>query len=239
VHYEGVQQQLRQWLGALLKGLQKDHGISQPAQLAWTRIEDMKSLSAALRHMVLRQLLSEAAAWALRDPEAVKACADRLRSQLTPAYRLVAKHCNEALMAWHQVDRRLTELEMAAPTNIADLRSQLDDLMYGGFIDHISADRLSHYPRYLKAMALRLDALEQDPRRDSVRMAEVSPWWQAYLDHLANQAWYSEAVDDYRWLIEEYRVQQFAQQLGTAEKVSPKRLQAAASIAGIATVAGP
>lgn len=237
-HYEGAMQLIKQSLAALLKGLQKDHGISQPAQLAWTRIEDVGSLSAALRHMVLRHLVSVEDAWVLRDPQSVKAFADRLRGALTPAYRMVAAHCNEALMAWHQIDRRLTGLETAAPTNITDLRSQLDDLMYGGFIDHISADRLSHYPRYLKAMALRLDALEQDPRRDSQRMSEVAPWWQAYLDHLTNQAWYSEAVDDYRWLIEEYRVQQFAQQLGTAEKVSPKRLQAAAITAGIRTVVG-
>lgn len=223
-------------MAGLWKGLSKDHGISQGAQLAWTRVEDLSSLSEALRNMALRQLLSPDDAWALREPSAVKAAVDRLRGVLTPTYQSIASHCNEVLIAWHEIDRRLTELEMAAPSNIADMRSQLDDLLYAGFIDDISSHRLAHYPRYLKAMAVRLDALEQDPRRDSQRMAEVQPWWQAYLDHLANQAWYSEAVDAYRWLIEEYRVQQFAQQLGTAEKVSPKRLQAAADDATVRIV---
>lgn len=233
MHHEGVMQLVKGSLAALWKGLKKDHGISQAAQLAWTRVEDLSSLSAALRHMALRQLLSVDDAWALRDPSSVKVAVDRLRGMLTPTYQTIAGHCNEVLIAWHGIDRRLTELEVAAPSNVADMRSQLDDLLYAGVIDDISAERLAHYPRYLKAMALRLDALEQDPRRDSQRLAEVQPWWQAYLNHLANQAWYSEAVDAYRWLIEEYRVQQFAQQLGTAEKVSPKRLQAAADEAAV------
>src|SRR5699024_10904100 len=85
------------------------------------------------------------------------------------------------------------------------------------------AERLAHYPRYLAAMEQRLEALELDPVRDRQRMDQVAPWWQRYLERLA-EGWYTPALDRYRWLVEEYRVQIFAQELGTAERTSSKRL---------------
>jgi len=86
---------------------------------------------------------------------------------------------------------------------------------------------LSDYPRYLDAVDLRLDALELDPRRDVQRQAGIDPWWQRYLDHLEAGRPYTPELDAYRWLLEEYRVQVFAQKLRTREKVSAKRLQEA------------
>ena len=91
----------------------------------------------------------------------------------------------------------------------------------------VHTDRLAQYPRYLEAIDKRLDALELDPRRDVQRQSEIDPWWQHYLDYLAEGKPYTPELDDYRWLVEEYRVQVFAQQLGTAEKVSKKRLEEA------------
>ena len=237
-HHEALLALVKKGLSDLWKGLRKNPGIGREAQLAWTRVEDMAEVAQALRRMVLSQLLPREAAWQLRDPAAVKAKTDALRSPLSPTYLALAQHCNDALIQWHVIDRRLSGLASAAPRNIADLRSQLDDLMFAGFLDHIDAQRLAHYPRYLKAMLQRLDQLERDPRRDAERMAEVQPWWQAYLDHLANQGWYSENLDQFRWLIEEYRVQCFAQSLGTAEKVSVKRLRAAAEAAELAVPDG-
>jgi ATP-dependent helicase HrpA len=38
---------------------------------------------------------------------------------------------------------------------------------------------------------------------------------------------YDSALDEYRWLVEEFRVSLFAQKLGTAGKTSAKRLAAA------------
>ncbi|HMB60078.1 MAG TPA: DUF3418 domain-containing protein, partial [Xanthomonadales bacterium] len=62
---------------------------------------------------------------------------------------------------------------------------------------------------------------------DRQRLELVLPWWSKYLDYLEQEGVYDHALDVYRWLVEEYRVSLFAQKLGTAEKVSPKRLAAA------------
>jgi len=52
-------------------------------------------------------------------------------------------------------------------------------------------------------------------------MLQVLPYWREYLNHRAAG---DEALDELRWLIEEWRVSLFAQELKTAEPVSPKRL---------------
>ena len=102
-----------------------------------------------------------------------------------------------------------------------DLREQLDALLMPGFARELPTARLAHYPRYLKAMRLRAERLRQDPARDQQRMLQVLPYWREYLKHRAAS---EDDLDELRWLIEEWRVSLFAQELKTAEPVSAKRL---------------
>jgi ATP-dependent helicase HrpA len=76
-------------------------------------------------------------------------------------------------------------------------------------------------------MQARLDRIAEDPARDARLASEVEPYWSRYLAQLAKGGEYGPALDDFRWLLEEFRVSQFAQSLGTAGKVSPKRLEMA------------
>jgi ATP-dependent helicase HrpA len=102
-----------------------------------------------------------------------------------------------------------------------DLREQLDALFTPDFLRELPTARLQHYPRYLKAMRLRAERLRQDPAKDQQRLLQVLPFWREYLKHRAAG---SEGLDELRWLIEEWRVSLFAQELKTAEPVSAKRL---------------
>jgi ATP-dependent helicase HrpA len=232
-HAGGIAALLRSVLRDQWKYLAKNHGLSRPAQIAWTRIEDVSELTEALRELSLRRFTAPDEVWPVRDRGGFDMLLERVRQSFVGACQRDAAVLDGVILAWHELTLGLASLERAAPNNIADLQSQLDDLLYAGFLADVEAERLAHYPRYLKAMRLRLSALEHDPVRDDQRMAEVRPWWQAYLDHLAGGGWYTPELDRYRWLIEEYRVQIFAQQLGTAEKVSPQRLREAAKPAGI------
>jgi ATP-dependent helicase HrpA len=102
-----------------------------------------------------------------------------------------------------------------------DLREQFDALLTSGFLRELSTARLAHFPRYLKAMRLRAERLRQDPTKDQQRMLQVLPYWRQYLQLRAEGA---APLDELRWLIEEWRVSLFAQELKTAEPVSAKRL---------------
>jgi len=104
-----------------------------------------------------------------------------------------------------------------------DLREQFDALLTPGFLRELPVSRLAHYPRYLRAMRLRGERLRQDPAKDQQRMLQVLPYWRAYLQHRAAGI-DAAGLAELRWLIEEWRVSLFAQELKTAEPVSAKRL---------------
>jgi ATP-dependent helicase HrpA len=112
-----------------------------------------------------------------------------------------------------------------------DLREQFDALLTPGFLRELPTARLAHYPRYLRAMRLRGERLRQDPAKDQQRMLQVLPYWRAYLQQRAAGA-DPAALDELRWLIEEWRVSLFAQELKTAVPVSAKRLAKALAALG-------
>jgi ATP-dependent helicase HrpA len=116
---------------------------------------------------------------------------------------------------------------------IEDINDQQAHLVPIGFLS--TADkprtRVQDLRRYLKAVATRLDKLASDgAHADKARMREVMPYWQAYKEKAEKArrrrgAW-SHELTLLRWMVEEFRVQVFAQPLGTAIKVSAKRLDA-------------
>ena len=110
-----------------------------------------------------------------------------------------------------------------AQAGYADLRGQLDALLAPGFLRDLPRTRLAHLPRYLKAMRIRAEKLRSDPARDHARMQQVLPYWRAVLDARASGD-ASQALQTLRWLVEEWRVSVFAQELKTAEPVSGKRM---------------
>jgi ATP-dependent helicase HrpA len=121
-----------------------------------------------------------------------------------------------------------------ARANYDEMRAQLRGLVHAGFAQALARDRLADLPRYLKAMALRVARLEQDPRKDQQRMLEVATFADAHdaLREALHAAAPSPAhaplvagLERLRWAIEEFRVQLFAQELKTREAVSEKRLR--------------
>jgi ATP-dependent helicase HrpA len=154
-----------------------------------------------LRADVARALFAEAMQ-RLQLAEPILAALAELQPQLKPAIR------NQSAASY------------------TDLRGQLDVLLAPGFLRDLSRARLAHLPRYLKAMQLRAEKLRSDPARDHARMQQVLPYWRAVLDARASGD-DSEAARTLRWLVEEWRVSVFAQELKTAEPVSGKRMAAA------------
>jgi len=224
-HHAGVHRLLMIALSDKLRYVAKKHRLSPPAALAWTRTGDVASLESALAARVVDDLIE--GAWSIRDGPTFSALQARIRPVFVDRYQGAVELLDRVIQRWHEITRRLAEIGPAQPSAQDDIESQLHDLVYTDFVADIHTDRLAQYPRYLEAIEKRLDALELDPRRDVQRQGEIDPWWQRYLDHLEAGHAYTPELDAYRWLIEEYRVQVFAQQLGTREKVSKKRLDEA------------
>ncbi|MDX1953650.1 MAG: ATP-dependent RNA helicase HrpA [Verrucomicrobiota bacterium] len=104
--------------------------------------------------------------------------------------------------------------------------SELDALVPKGFLAKVEFKRLTHLPRYLKALLLRMERASVNPGKDEERAKLIVPYAQAWreLQGSRHSGAAQEAVNELRWMIEEYKVSLFAQELGTAFPVSPKRL---------------
>src|SRR4030095_7571141 len=135
--------------------------------------------------------------------------------------RLVAAIAQEAVT----LPRKLSVLKNA-PQALADVETQMRRLLPPRFVVTTPANVLSHYPRYLKAIAARLDKLKDNPARDKARMSENATLETPYWREVAGRKGVADPrLDEFRWLLEELRVSLFAQELRTPVPVSSKRLQ--------------
>ncbi len=111
---------------------------------------------------------------------------------------------------------------------VADIEQQLARLFERNFVVDVRPEQLAHYPRYLKAIGLRLEKLKGDPARDAQRLQEVlllqTPWLRELT---ARKGVGDPRLEEFRWMLEELRVSLFAQELRTPMPVSSKRLQKA------------
>lgn len=104
---------------------------------------------------------------------------------------------------------------------ISDVRQQLDWLVYEGFVDDIPVEWLTHLPRYLRGILVRLEQARLDPETDQLRQAKVAPLWNRFL---TSEFEYTATFERWRWMLEEYRISIFAQGVGTSSRISQKRL---------------
>ncbi len=208
-----------------LQFLQKHHGIKQQALMVWSVFGSPAGLVKDLAWASLFELADPSAS-VVRDEQSFRNLLESSRSQIGRDFQVRAGQLEDLLNKIGQVMNILQAdfCQTHAETH-EDLSGQLEDLVYEGFLLELEPGRLQHYPRYLEAMRLRLERMEQDPARDARLMSLLGDFWQRYLDHIASGAEYDENLDAYRWLLEEYRVSLFAQKLGTAQKTSDKRLE--------------
>jgi ATP-dependent helicase HrpA len=129
----------------------------------------------------------------------------------------------------HEVCKSMnTEVPGAAAEALQDIRSQLDHLVYVGFMSHTPYERLRHFPRYVKAIAVRLRKLAEAPDRDRARRADIERLWLMWRQRsevLVREQGRDPELETFRWMLEELRVSQFAQELRTPGPVSVKRLE--------------
>ena len=139
-----------------------------------------------------------------------------------------------SLVARILTEHRAAEKALSATSSMAllgaltDARTQLAGLVFPGFVSRTGLARLRHLPRYLQAVAWRIQRLPDNPGRDRVWMTEVQTATTRFTDaggSIPLPPHSRPALVHARWMLEELRVSLFAQQLGTAETVSLQRIQ--------------
>lgn len=141
----------------------------------------------------------------------------------------VAKWLPKLSQAAHQTDLALGNIPDSRGTTKHDIKKQIASLTGPGFLASTQWMWLKEYPRYFQGIARRIEKLTTvTPEKDREFSDELDFHWTRYVE-LKEQHDAVGIVDpellQLRWMIEEYRVSLFAQQLGTAIKVSAKRLE--------------
>ena len=167
----------------------------------------------------------------LRDREDFELFVTWLRDRLEDQVETIAAHVEAALEAKGQLDKAVgRNTSLALLDTLQEIREQAAALIAPRFIADADPAQLAHYGRYLKSLAYRLEKAAASPSQDAalayqVREIEgqvsdavehakglpVNPARAAVLRQAQNMVW-------------ELRVSLFAQQLGTAHKVSAKRI---------------
>jgi ATP-dependent helicase HrpA len=152
---------------------------------------------------------------------------DEGKSRLGLLVNEIARLAGQILAEYYTLPKKLQGIKAHAQA-AADIQAQLQALIGKRFVIDNDYGQLAHFPRYLKAINVRLEKLRADPARDTRLLAEwmqvAAPWQRAQKDKNSGKSSDPKMLE-FRWLLEELRVSLFAQELRTPMPVSVKRLQ--------------
>tara|TARA_R110002072_G_scaffold43340_3_gene121718 strand:+ start:8512 stop:12261 length:3750 start_codon:yes stop_codon:yes gene_type:complete len=134
-----------------------------------------------------------------------------------------------ALRVLADIRRRLLALDPGKWRDTRDdIEAQLSRLWCESFQRDTPAEWLAQYPRYMKALQQRLERLAGQYPKDqkyTASLAVLNQPLQEAVQRRPELLLLSPEACTYRWMLEEFRVSLFAQNLGTRQAVSQKRLQ--------------
>lgn len=165
------------------------------------------------------------------DRASFDALYEQVRAELIDTVFSVTAVVERILASTRRIQKQLkgtTSLALISALN--DIRSQLEQLVYPGFVAKTGYAQLSQLPRYLAAIEKRLEKLPGNVQRDALSMAAVQRLEDEYDDAVSALLPGRRAgaeLTQVRWMIEELRVSLFAVELGTAYSVSEKRIRTA------------
>ncbi len=214
-HRAGVIRLVHMQLGDLIRQLKKQ--ISKPLALAYSPLGDKAKLEQMLVYATLQMAIKELP---VNVQEFQKLLEDVKKSFLTYG-QAALQDITGIYTQWQEIRRKLLVLDGSVfGKNIDDIEDQLDLMNLSDFVYSVPADVWIEFPRYLKALILRLDRLPNNLQRDDSAIDQIDPWMEK-LFQFKNDARLKELY----FMVEELRISLFSQPMKTKAPVSPNRLQ--------------
>ena len=170
----------------------------------------------------------------VRDKAAFADLVAAMRAGLEDEVHRIALIVVRALEAQREVQKAVDQhTSLTLLTTLQEVREQAAGLIADGFITATPASRLPHLPRYMTALAMRVERAASSPSAASQDAALAYQAREALAGverareraaALPPDAAREAALTEARWMLEELRVSLFAQTLGTSQKVSPQRI---------------
>ncbi|MDD4623306.1 MAG: DUF3418 domain-containing protein, partial [Kiritimatiellae bacterium] len=227
-HEKGVLRLFALSLGKEWRRLSQPPSLPRTALLYLKQIEtDAQALGEELGISALREIFTIGQP-PIRDAQTFRQRLERGQPALAQTHLERTRLTAAILCAAGEIESLLPQAILPQPA-LDDITGQLAWLIFPGFVEAASSATLRNMPRYLEACRVRVRRAPTNPAGDLRKLEELRPLWQRYLEHVAldKPPPHDRALlAEYRWMIEEFRVSLFAQELRTPQPVSAKRLDA-------------
>jgi len=226
-HAQGVKHLLKISLSDKIKQAQKQLPLSARHELYGALLQSPQQWREDVVQAALQAILADydnAMLERLYTPEDFADLCNKTGKKLFAKAMELLQSIQTCLQQYTDIKLKLKNT-ISARASCVDIQQQLDNLIYPDFLNHTPAQHILELPRYLKAIAIRLERAIRDPQRDEKRSIELQPFIQA-LHKAKQQGMHEQAAwQRLRWDMEELRVSLFAQELGTRHSISIKKLQ--------------
>lgn len=219
LHKEGVICLLYTQLGDMIRQLKKQ--ITRPLALAYSPLGDKVQLENMLIYATLDDVVSQIDIPKQYD-DFVKLQLQVKQNFLSHGQKVLSQFI-DVYTDWQKVRSQLARLDdQIFGVCIDDIEDQLALMDLQDFAYKQPVSLWQEFPRYLKALLVRLDRLPNNLTKDLAAIDEIDPW----MEKLFDESRLGKQHDFYK-MVEEFRISLFSQPMKTKIAVSPKRLQQA------------
>lgn len=174
--------------------------------------------------------------WTVRNRSSFDDLSQRVRDLHEDQVYSIIEVVVRAMESWAQLQDTLATADAQAYCALReDVERVAHSLVFNGFIAATPIERLRNLPRYIQAQSLRVRKALRSPsdlardERSAQALAQVDDELnelRELMDTRPFDARHASAFEELLWMREELRVSLFAQELGTARKISPQRMLA-------------
>jgi ATP-dependent helicase HrpA len=214
-HREGIIRLVHLQLGDLIRQLKKQ--IAKPLALAYSPLGDRAKLEQMLVYATLQVSIEELP----KNADEFEQLLNGIKKQFLSHGQQTLTDLTDIFTQWQQVRRELLVLDQNIfARSLDDIEDQLDLMSLADFVYSQPAEIWQEYPRYLKALLLRLDRLPNNLQRDLAAIKEVDPWMDKVFKFKNNPK-----IKELYVMLEELRISLFSQPMKTKLPISATRLQ--------------
>jgi ATP-dependent helicase HrpA len=214
-HREGVIRLVHMQLGDLIRQLKKQ--ISKPLALAYSPLGERAKLEQMLVYATLQVSIQQLP----KNADEFQQLLTETKKQFLANGQQTLADLTEIFTQWQQIRRELLVLDQSIfGRSVDDIEDQLDLMSLADFVYSQSPEIWQEYPRYLKALLLRLDRLPNNLQRDLAAIDDVDPWMDKVFKFKKDPK-----IKELYLMLEELRISLFSQPMKTKLPISPTRLQ--------------
>jgi ATP-dependent helicase HrpA len=226
-HFAGLRQLFINALSQPLRHIKSGMKNIQLLCAQYAPVGSCEHMKSQLIHRVIDQLFTHHLP---RQQSEFQHLLDLHRSDISPLLDQLLSQLGEILKIYHSLQKQLKRPPLAWLDAMADIQDQLNHLLHRDFILSTEREHFDNLARYLRGIEKRLQKIQDNPQRDRTARLEISHLWDEYkkrAEVLRKNNRHSNQLEAYRWMLEEYRISLFAQEIKTRYPVSAKRLKKA------------